>query len=116
MQTSSDDVAAASTEVTIEGIPHRIDWHAGEEGGRLVIHREPHASGSTGATFAFAVFGGGIVEGHWVSRPVWVRPDEVARAVFAASREMLAPLADAEEGEHTESAAIAVEVLDDRLR
>ncbi|MCZ7686887.1 MAG: hypothetical protein M5U28_52340 [Sandaracinaceae bacterium] len=114
---STDDVPAASTEVVIDGLPHRIDWHASPEGGHLAISREP-GSGGPPATFAFAVFGGGVVDGHWVSRPAWVRRDDVARAIFTASRALLEPLAAVqgeEPGEHEEAAAIASEVLDDLL-
>lgn len=117
MATSSTEVPAASTEVVIDGLPHRIDWHASPEGGHLEILREP-GTGGPSATFAFAVFGGGVVDGHWVSRPPWVRREEVARAIFTASRAVLEPLAAVqgeEPGEHEEAAAIAMEVLDDLL-
>ncbi|HEY8431205.1 MAG TPA: hypothetical protein VIL20_22650 [Sandaracinaceae bacterium] len=120
MATSTDDVPAASTDVVIDELPHRIEWHAGAEGGHLVIVRDPgSATSGPPATFAFAVFGGGIADGHWVSRPAWARRDEVAEAIFAASRAMVAPLAKVEgdePGEHEEAAGIAVEVLDELLR
>lgn len=113
---SSDDAPLTSTELTIGGAPARIDWHPSDEGGRLVIWQEPRSAESKAAIFAFAVFDGGLADGHWVSRPPWVRADEVAYAVFDGSRKMLAPIAADEEGEHFEGAATAVEVLDELLR
>lgn len=112
----SDDVVAASVEITLDERPHRIDWHPGEEGGRLVVRPEPPADGRAAATFAFAVFDGGEVHGHWLTRPAWIRRDELVAPVFEASRAMLAPFAEDEESPHGEAAAIGIEVLDDLLR